>query len=96
MGDGEDITTWLESRRLIISKLSGLETDLRDYGLKVERVLDVMRQRHADATEKMSAQLAELRTTISMMEMKFKVWSTVIGLLASGAVTVITHFVTNR
>jgi hypothetical protein len=96
MADGEEVTSWLESRRLIISKLSGLETDLRDYGLKVERVLDAMRERHNEATEKTSSQMAEMRVTVAMMEVKIKIWSAVIGLAAAGAVTLIAQFITRH
>jgi hypothetical protein len=94
MADSQEATSWPESRRLIISKLSGLETDLRDYGQKVELVLDAMRERHSEATEKMSSKMAEMSVAIALAEVKLKIWSAVIGSVASGAVALIAHFMT--
>jgi hypothetical protein len=91
MTDGEELTSWLESRRLIISKLSSLEADLREYGQKVERALEMTRERHSEATEKIAEQMAEVRVNIAMMEVKIKIWSAVIGLTASGVMTFITQ-----
>jgi hypothetical protein len=96
MADNQEATSWPESRRLIISKLTSLETDLRDYGKKVDHVLDAMRTHHDEAVEKMSLQIAEMRTTIAMAEVKLKIWSVVIGLTASGAVTLIAQFIAGK
>ena len=88
--------SWLESRRLIISKLSSLETDLRDYGQKVERVLDAMRERQSEAAEKNAQQIAEIRVILAMMEVKVKLWTAIIACAASGAVTVIAQIITKQ
>jgi phage host-nuclease inhibitor protein Gam len=85
----EEVTSWLESSRRIISKLSGLETDLRDYGQRVERVIEVIRDRQGESTEKFAAQVAEMRVTIAMVEVKLKIWCAMIGCVASACVTIL-------
>ncbi len=89
----DEVTSWLESRRLIISKLSSMEIDLREYGQKVERVMETMRDRHSESTEKFVAQMSEMRVTIAMVEVKLKIWCAMIGCMASAVVTLLVDFV---
>jgi phage host-nuclease inhibitor protein Gam len=96
MDDEREVSSWLESRRLIISKLSSMETDLRDYGQKVERVIEAMRERHSETSEKVAAQMAEMRVTIAMVEVKLKIWCALIGCVASAGISLLVDFMIKR
>lgn len=73
MNENEELSSWLESRRLIISKLSSLETDIRECTTKIDRVFDVMRDRNAEVSEKVSAQLTELKIGMATVDVKIKI-----------------------
>jgi hypothetical protein len=89
----DEVASWLESRRLIISKLSSMETDLRDYGQKVDRVIDSIRDHHSETSEKVAAQIGEMRVVVAMVEVKLKIWCALIGCIASACITFIVDFV---
>lgn len=84
MNENEELSSWLESRRLIISKLSSLETDIRECTTKIDRVFDVMRDRNAEVSEKVSAQLTELKIGMATVDVKIKIWSAACGCVAGG------------
>jgi len=59
----EEVSSWLESRRLIIQQLSNMTAEIKETGTKLDRLAESMRDRAARDTDLMRKEIAEVRET---------------------------------
>ena len=85
----DDDSTWLESRRLIITQLKSMDDAIRTLTEKIERQSDVARERIVVVATDTQKDLADLRVRIAMLEVSAKIWGGVIGLVGGSLGTLI-------
>ena len=85
----EDQSSWLESRRLIITQLKSMDDAIRALTEKIERQSDVARERIVVVATDTQKDLADLRVRIAMLEVSAKIWGGVIGLVGGSLGTLI-------
>lgn len=85
----DDDSTWLESRRLIITQLKSMDDAIRTLTEKIERQSDVARERIVVVATDTQKDLADLRVRIAMLEVSAKIWGGAIGLVGGSLGTLI-------
>ena len=85
----DDDSTWLESRRLIITQLKSMDDAIRTLTEKIERQSDVARERSVVVATDTQKDLADLRVRIAMLEVSAKIWGGAIGLVGGSLGTLI-------
>jgi hypothetical protein len=94
MTDNEEYSSWLESRRLIISQLAMMDGSIRDLSTRIDKFNEVARERAVDAAREAQTGIADLNLRVAMLELRAKLWGGVIGLLSGGVATAIVQLVT--
>jgi hypothetical protein len=89
MQSSEEYSSWLESRRLIISQLATLEASIRDLSMKIERFNDSAREKAIEVAKEAQLGIADLNLRVAMLELRAKLWGGVIGLAGGGVATVV-------
>ncbi len=85
----DDESSWLESRRLIITQLKSMDDAIRTLTEKIERQSDVARERIVVVATDTQKDLADLRVRIAMLEVSAKIWGGAIGLVGGSLGTLI-------
>ena len=85
----DDVSSWLESRRLIITQLKSMDDAIRTLTEKIERQSDVARERIVVVATDTQKDLADLRVRIAMLEVSAKIWGGAIGLVGGSLGTLI-------
>jgi hypothetical protein len=93
MQDADELASWLESRRLIISQLGTMESAIRDLGAKIDKFNDVAREKAIEVARESQAGISELNLRVAMLELRAKLWGGMIGLAAGGVGTVVVQLV---
>jgi hypothetical protein len=93
MQDADEYSSWLESRRLIISQLATMEAAIRDLGSKIDRFNDSAREKAIEVAKDSQTGLSELNLRVAMLELRAKLWGGLIGLAAGGVGTVVVQLV---
>lgn len=88
MPDNEELASWLESRRLIISQLNSMDGSIKDLSIRIDRFNDTAREKAVDVAKEAQQGITELNLRVAMLEMKAKMWGAGIGLVAGGIGTV--------
>jgi hypothetical protein len=84
MLDTEEFANWLESRRLIIAKLSTLNESVIALDGKVDRYNEVARERTAEMFNECKAAVADLQLRSDTKELRARLWGAAFGLLTGG------------
>lgn len=87
MQDSEEYSSWLESRRLIISQLTALDASIKDLAIRIDKYNETARDRAAEYSKEANVGISELRLRVTMLEMRAKLWSCGIGLVSGGLAT---------
>ena len=93
MQDAEEYSSWLESRRLIISQLATMESAIRDLASKIDKFNDSAREKALAVARESQSGLSELNLRVAMLELRAKLWGGIIGLAAGGVGTVVVQLV---
>jgi hypothetical protein len=93
MQDAEEYSSWLESRRLIISQLATMESAIRDLASKIDKFNDIAREKGIEVAKEAQAGISDLNLRVAMLELRAKLWGGIIGLAAGGVSTVIVQLV---
>jgi hypothetical protein len=93
MQDAEEYSSWLESRRLIISQLTTMESAIRDLASKIDKFNDAARETAVAVAKESQSGLSELNLRVAMLELRAKLWGGLIGLAAGGIGTVVVQLV---
>jgi hypothetical protein len=93
MQDAEEFSSWLESRRLIISQLATMESAIRDLGSKIDRFNDSAREKAIEVARDAQSGISDLNLRVAMLELRAKLWGGAIGLAAGGVGTVIVQLI---
>jgi hypothetical protein len=96
MLESEEHSSWLESRRLIISQLATMESAIRDLAGKIDRFNDSAREKAIEVAKEAQSGIADLNLRVAMLELRAKLWGGVIGLLGGGVATVIVQLITRN
>src|SRR5690348_14332211 len=78
----EELSSWLESRRLIISQLAAMDASIRDLSSKIDKFNDMSRERTIEMSKEAQAGIADLNLRVAMLELRAKLWGGLIGLAA--------------
>jgi hypothetical protein len=89
MQNAEEYSSWLESRRLIISQLATLEASIRDLGSKIDKFNDSAREKAVEVAKEAQLGITDLNLRVAMLELRAKLWGGVIGLAGGGVATVV-------
>jgi hypothetical protein len=89
MQEAEEFSSWLESRRLIISQLATMESAIRDLGGKIDKFNDVAREKAIEVAKDSQNGISDLNLRVAMLELRAKLWGGIIGLAAGGIGTVV-------
>ena len=95
MQNAEEYSSWLESRRLIISQLATLEAAIRDLSLKIDKYSEASRERTVEMSKEAQLGISDLNLRVAMLELRAKLWGGVIGLAGGGIATVIVQLITH-
>lgn len=93
MHDADEYSSWLESRRLIISQLATMESAIRDLGSKIDKYSDLAREKAIEVAKEAQAGISDLNLRVAMLELRAKLWGGIIGLAAGGVGTVVVQLV---
>src|ERR1700733_7611793 len=93
MQNAEEYSSWLESRRLIISQLATLEVSIRDLGSKIDKFNDTAREKAIEVAKDAQAGFFDLNLRVAMLELRAKLWGGVVGLAGGGVATVVVQLV---
>jgi hypothetical protein len=96
MRDTEEYSSWLESRRLIISQLAAMDLSIRDLSVKIDRYSDSSRERALEMSKEAQVGLADLNLRVAMLELRAKLWGGVIGMIGGGLATVVVQLITHE
>ena len=94
MADNDEYSSWLESRRLIISQLSAMDSSIRDLATKIDRFNDTAREKAIEVAKEAQTGISALNLRVAMLELRAKLWGGIIGLLGGGVAAVIVQLVT--
>jgi hypothetical protein len=89
MQTAEEYSSWLESRRLIISQLSTMEAAIRDLSTRIDRYSETSRDRATEMSKEAQAGISELNLRVAMLELRAKLWGGLVGLAAGGVGTAV-------
>jgi hypothetical protein len=95
MQNSEEYSSWLESRRLIISQLATLETSIRDLGSKIDKFNESAREKAIEAAKEAQSGISDLNLRVAMLELRAKLWGGIIGLAGGGVATVVVQLITH-
>jgi hypothetical protein len=93
MQDTDEFSSWLESRRLIISQLATMEAAIRDLGAKIDKYSDSAREKAIEVARESQLGMSELNLRVAMLELRAKLWGGIIGLAAGGVGTAVVQLV---
>jgi hypothetical protein len=93
MQDAEEYSSWLESRRLIISQLATMEAAIRDLGGKIDKFNDSAREKAIEVARDAQSGISDLNLRVAMLELRAKLWGGAIGLAAGGVGTVVVQLI---
>jgi hypothetical protein len=94
MTDSDEYSSWLESRRLIISQLAMMDGSIRDLSARIDKFNDLARENAVVVAKEAQSGIADLNLRVAMLELRAKLWGGVIGLLAGGVATAIVQLLT--
>jgi hypothetical protein len=95
MPEGEEFSSWLESRRLIISQLSAMEASIRDLGVRIDKYNDTSRERANELSREAQDGMSDLRLRVAMLELRAKLWGAGLGVLSGASATGVTQLFMN-
>jgi hypothetical protein len=93
MQDADEYSSWLESRRLIISQLATMEAAIRDLGFKIDKYNDSAREKAMEVAKEAQSGISDLNLRVAMLELRAKLWGGAIGLAAGGVGTVVVQLI---
>jgi len=96
MQDSDEYSSWLESRRLIISQLGAMDVSIRDLSARIDRYNDLSRERAVEMSKESQVGIADLNLRVAMLELRAKLWGGMIGLLGGGVATAIVQLVMHQ
>ena len=95
MRDPDDDSSWIESRRLIISQLATMEVAIHELSNKIDKFNDAAREKAIEVAKDAQVGISELNLRVAMLELRAKLWGGVIGLAGGGVATAIVQLVTH-
>ena len=78
----DEVSSWLESRRLIVAQLRSLDTSIRDLSSKIDKQAEEVRIRAGQMSEQSQKAISDINVRIAMLEVSSKIWGGTIGLVA--------------
>jgi hypothetical protein len=87
MQDSDELASWIESRRLIISQLTAMDASIRELTIRIDRFNESSRERVLELSNEAQAGISELRLRVAMLELRAKLWGGMLGLLGGGMAT---------
>src|SRR3954453_21711509 len=93
MTDSEEYSSWLESRRLVISQLAAMDGSIRELGSKIDRFNDSAREKAIEGAKDAQTGISELNLRVAMLELRAKLWGGLIGLMSGGVATIVVQLV---
>src|SRR4051812_12406041 len=79
--DDNEIASWVESRRLIISQLRDMSSAIRGLSEKIEMQNEKGRDRISTIENQMQTSVSDIKVRISMLEVRAKIWGGMVGLI---------------
>jgi len=95
MAEMEEVTSWLESRRLISAQLASLDMSIKELSVRIDKYNDAAREKTNSMSLETREAINEMKIRISMIEVQAKIWSSVIGVLAGGVGSVLVLVLAN-
>jgi hypothetical protein len=90
MQNTEEYTSWLESRRLIISQLTVMDISIRELSERIDSYTEVSRERTLEVASQAESGITALKMRMAARELLGLLSSVGIGLISGGiAATVI-------
>jgi hypothetical protein len=96
MQNTEEYSSWLESRRLIISQLAAMDSSIRDLSTKIDRYSDSSRDRVIEMSKESQTGIADLNLRVAMLELRAKIWGGIIGMMSGGVATVVVQLLMHQ
>jgi hypothetical protein len=93
MPDNEEYSSWLESRRLIVSQLAAMDASIRDLTARIDKFNENSRERATETAKEAQAGIADLNLRVAMLELRAKLWGGIIGLVSGGVATLAVQLV---
>jgi hypothetical protein len=94
MQESDEYSSWLESRRLIISQLAAMDSSIRDLSSKIDRFNEASRERAIEMSKEAQAGISDLNLRVAMLELRAKLWGGFIGLVSGGVATIVVQLIT--
>ena len=80
----DELSSWLESRRLIVAQLKAMDSSIRELSGKIDLYNDTARDRTSDVAEKTRDAVNELKVRVAMLEVRAQIWGGALGFIAGG------------
>ena len=93
MADTEEYSSWLESRRLIISQLAAMDLSIRDLSGRIDRFNEAYREKAVEMSKEAQVGISDLNLRVAMLELRAKLWGGIIGMVSGGVGTVVVQLV---
>jgi hypothetical protein len=85
MNEIEEFSSWLESRRLIISQLTAMDASIRELGVRIDKYNETARERAVEFSKEAQIGISDLNLRVAMLELRAKLWGAALGMI-SGAI----------
>jgi|HubBroStandDraft_4_1064222.scaffolds.fasta_scaffold1006943_2 hypothetical protein len=89
MQDSEEYAGWLESRRLIISRLTAMDLAIHELGVRIDGYNEVSREKTLQIANQAETAFADLKKRVAARDLLAILWSGAIGLLTGGLAAVV-------
>ncbi len=86
---GDEFSSWLESRRLIVAQLASMDAAIRELASKIERFNETSREQSGRISKEAQEAINAMNIRLSLLDQKVKIWSAGIGMVAGAVMAVI-------
>lgn len=93
-GNDTEFSSWLESRRLIITQLANMDRSIQELSRKVDQFKDAAREQTTEHADKAQTAINDLNVRLSVLDMRIKMWALAFGAVAGIAAEIVTGLVT--
>jgi hypothetical protein len=87
MQDHDELASWIESRRLIISQLTAMDASIRELSNRIDRFNENSRDRSLELSNEAQEGISDLKLRVAMLELRAKLWGATLGMVGGGVAT---------
>jgi len=92
MQDSEEYAGWLESRRLIISRLTATDVAIRELGARIDGYNEMSREKTLQIANQSETAFVDLKKRVAARDSLAILWGGAVGLVTVGMAAIVVEF----